>query len=211
MRVIRASPDLEWIAEEVVRVLAGAGVAVVPTDTCYGIAADALNPEAVEKVFRVKRRPLEKPVSVFVSSIDEIRELCIVDSVVEKSFGLLPGRVTLILRARRPEVFPPGIIGPGNTIGVRISPHPLPTLIASKLGRPITATSANISGEEPIYDPREVLRRLIDVDLLVDAGILPRVPVSSIIDLTVSPPRILRKGPVTREEIERVLGVQVTE
>ncbi len=211
MRVIELMRDVSEVVEEVSYVLAQGGVAAIPTDTSYGLAADATSPEAVAKVFCIKRRPLEKPISVFVSSVDDVRELCVIDDLAERALALLPGRVTLILKAKTPDMFPPGIVGPGDTIGIRLSPHPIPTLVAAKLGRPITATSANISGERPIYDPRDIRRYLPEVDILVDAGILPQVPVSTIIDLTTRPPRILRKGPVKRDEIERVLGVSVEE
>ena len=210
MRVYRLAANLEEIVEEVAQLLARDFVAAIPTDTSYGIAADGLSEVAVRKVFEVKRRPLEKPISIFLSSVDEVRRYCVIDDLAERALGLLPGRVTLLMKARDPSSFPKGIIGPHGTIGVRISPHYFPTLLAAKLGRPITATSANISGEPPIYDPREIRARLFDIDVLVDAGILPRVPVSTIIDLTVRPPEIVRQGPVSKEEVESVLGVKVS-
>ena len=184
-------------------------VAAIPTDTSYGLAADATSPDAVRKVFEIKRRPLEKVVSVFVASKDDIRRLCILDELAERALALLPGRVTLILRAKDPSYFAPGVVTIDGNVGIRLSPHPLPTLIAEILGRPITATSANISGRPPLYSAREVAEQLPGLDVLVDAGELERTPVSTVIDLTTSPPRILREGPVTCEQVKRVLGTRV--
>ena len=209
MKIIRLSHNIEEAAEEVVKVLSKGGIAVIPTDTSYGIVADAFNSLAVKKVFKVKRRPLWKPLSVFLSSVSEVRRLCIIEELEERALKLLPGRVTLIMKVKNPEAFPQGIIGPNNSIGIRISPHSLPTLVVKKLGKPITATSANISGELPIYDSKEILNKLSEIDLLVDSGVLPKIPVSTIIDLTRKPPRILRMGPVLKEEVEATLGTTV--
>ena len=197
MRIVKYSNELlEDITEIVAKVILEEGCAVIPTDTCYGLAADALSSKAVEKVFRIKKRELNKVVSVFVDSIDMIRDLCIVDRKVEKFLRLLPERVTLILKARRPEVFPRGIVTPDGKIGIRLPHHPLPPLIVKRIGRPITATSANISGFPPIYDSSKILTSLRGFDLLVDAGILPRIPPSTVVDLTCRPPRVLRRGPL---------------
>jgi len=209
MKVVRLTTNIREIVKDIVKVLNEGGLVVIPTDTSYGIAADALNSSAVRRVFEVKRRPLQKPLSVFLGSVNRVKELCITDELVERALKLLPGRVTLIVKAKNPEAFPQGIVGPNNSIGIRVSPHPLPTLIAKELGRPITATSANISGEPPIYDSREIIDKLTDIDLLVDGGVLPRTPVSTIIDLTKRPPKILRVGPVSKKEVETVLRMTI--
>ncbi len=170
---------------------------VIPTDTCYGLAAYALNSKAVERVFQVKRRPFDRVISVFVGSKRDIYRLCLVNELAEEYIKLLPARLTLILRAKNPEQFPRGVVTPEGNIGIRLSPHPLPTTIAEILKAPITATSANISGEEPIYDSKLIPVSLPDVDILVDAGKLPEIPPSTVVDLTGEKPVVLRKGSYT--------------
>ena len=203
MRVIKYNHErVETIAEIVADVILKGGCAVIPTDTCYGLASNALDSKAVRKVFEVKRRDLRKVISVFVSSVDMIRDLCVVDKEVEKYLKILPERITLVLRVKNPHMFPQGIVTSDGKIGVRLSPHPLPLLIVRKVGVPITATSANISSAPPIYDSSEVMISLKGIDILVDAGILPRVPPSTVIDLTYKPPKILRRGPVKIEEAQ---------
>lgn len=200
---------LEEVAREVARVIREGGVAIIPTDTCYGLAADAASQGAVVKVFKVKRRPWSKPISIFLDSVDTVRRMFVVDEIVERALSLLPGHVTLILRLRRGIVMPRGIDAGGGRVGVRVSPHPLSRAVAAVLGRPITATSANRSGRPPVYEASKAARQLPEADLLVDAGTLPRIPPSTVVDLTVRPPRILRVGPVPPRLIEQVLGVSL--
>ena len=200
---------LDEVAGRIVDVLERGGVVAIPTDTCYGLAANAVDERAVAKVFRVKSRPLSKPVSIFVDSIERIRELFVVDELSERSLRLLPGRVTLILRLREGISFPEGVMARDRKVGVRLSPHPLPGLVVRAFGKPITATSANRSGAPPLYDAHEVARELPAIDLIVDAGSLPRRPVSTVIDLTCTPPRVLREGAVPLHRIARVLGLEV--
>ena len=200
---------LDEVVRRIVDVLGRGGVVAIPTDTCYGLAANAVDERAVAKVFRVKSRPLSKPVSIFVDSIERVRELFIVDELSEKALKLLPGRVTLIFRLREGVSLPRGVMTRDRKVGVRLSPHPLPTLVARVFGKPITATSANRSGAPPLYDARDVARELHGVDLIVNAGSLPRRPVSTVIDLTCTPPRVLRAGAVPPHQIARVLGLEV--
>jgi len=210
VRVIKYREDLLMeVADEVVCVLKMGGVAIIPTDTCYGLAADATSQEAVTRVFNVKRRPWDKPISIFLDSAEAVRRLFVIDEVAERALRLLPGHVTLILRLKGSVRLPRGVMREEGCVGVRISPHPLPRAIVRSLGKPITATSANRSGEPPVYEAAEAARQLPEADLVVDAGVLPRVPPSTVIDLTTRPPRILRVGPVPPSLIERVLGVKI--
>ena len=200
---------INMIAKLVANELRQGKIAVIPTDTSYGIAADATREETVLRVFQIKRRPLTKPVSIFVSSIKMIKEYFIITDIVKKSLSLLPGKVTLILYPKNKDDFPKGIISQEGKVGVRLPPHPLPPRIVEALGKPITATSANISGKPPIYDAYEVKKELPNIDILVNAGKLPKTPVSTIIDIATTPPRILRQGPVSRQLVEKVLKTQV--
>jgi len=208
-RVSLMARGLEDVVGEVVEVLEAGGVVAIPTDTCYGLAADATRPECVSRVFELKRRSLSKPISIFVDSVEFVLEEFEVDEIAERFLRLLPARLTLVLLAKKPGKYPAGIVGRSGGVGVRLSPHPLPTKLVERLGRPITATSANISGRAPLYDPRDVERELPGVDLVVDGGLLERVPTSTVVDLTVRPPAVLRAGAVPVEYLERKTGVKL--
>lgn len=197
---------VDELARQLAELLNQGLVAAIPTDTSYGLAADAKNESAVRRVFDIKRRPYDQPVSVFLARVDDVYRYAVVDELVERFLVLLPGRVTLLVRAR--EKFPEPMVVKDGKLGIRVSPHPLPRKIAQFLGRPITATSANIHGEPPAYSSKELSQ--LAVDVIVDAGELPRIAVSTVIDLTVRPPRVVRRGPVTAEEIRRLTGVEVT-
>ena len=201
--------NLAFLARKVACMLRRGSVGAIPTDTSYGVAADATNPSAVEKVFRVKRRPMSKPLSIFVPSKEFIRETFVVDETVEKALELLPGRFTFILKLKRKRGLAKGVVTSDGSVGVRLPEHLFPHLVSKFLGYPVTATSANISGEPPIYDSRELFRKLKGLDFIVDAGTLPFVEVSTVIDFTVYPPRILREGAVKREYIEKFLGFRL--
>lgn len=208
-RVSLAARRLEDVVEDVAETLEAGGVAAIPTDTCYGLAADATRAECVSRVFELKRRSPSKPISIFVDSVEFILEEFEVDEIAVRFLRLLPARLTLVLLAKRPERYPAGIVGEGGRVGVRLSPHSLPTELARRLGRPITATSANVSGRPPLYDPREVERELPGVDLVVDGGTLRRVPTSTVVDLTARPPVVLRAGAVPVEYLERETGIEL--
>jgi len=186
----------------VATVLAEGGVAVIPTDTCYGLAANAIDDDSVRRVFAVKRRSLDKPVSIFLESVESVGSLFETRGIVKRALRLLPGRVTLILEPK--TAFPRGIAGPEG-VGVRVSPHPLPRLIARLLGGPITATSANISGRPSPYSVEEA--GLDDVDAIVDAGPLPRIPVSTVVKAAGDRIQILREGAIPSWVVRRIVGL----
>ena len=170
------------------------GLAVYPTDTLYGLGADALHPAAVENLSALKGRG--GPFSVVVGSIDQLREYALVSGdITDKLLGMLPGPYTIILPARRPEDFPNAVIGPYNRVGFRIPDHPLIQTAFQDQGNPIISTSVNRTGEPPFQDPDEISSHFDQqVDLLVDAGTLPASLGSTIIDVNEEPWRILRQG-----------------
>ncbi len=185
------------------------GVIIYPTETAYGLGASALNGKALEKVFRIKGRDFRKPLSVMVAGIKMAAGYVELNPHAEKVFAkLLPGPLTVVLKKK--ACIPDRLTGGSPNLGLRVSPVPLLRLLICSFGQPFTATSANISGAEPLYDPKELSwsfskEALAMVDLVLDAGPLTRQATSTVLDLTVSPPRILRSGPVTWEEIQAVL------
>lgn len=162
------------------------------TETCYGFACDLSNPEAVAKLFAIKERASDQPVSALFPSIERAKKYV---EWNDRAEGLaqshLPGPLTLILPLRKdaPQVFPtPYALRPNPTLGIRISSHPLAMELATRFGRPLSTTSGNLHGKPSPYSAKEIERQFQSStdqpDLILDSGKLPPVPPSTIIDLT---------------------------
>jgi L-threonylcarbamoyladenylate synthase len=196
-RVIKINPidpDVRMI-EEAAHVLEDGGVIGYPTETVYGLGADAYNEEALERVFKIKGRETGKPISVLVASMEMLKE--ITTRIPPVAMGLIrdhwPGPLTIIFEASK--TFSTALVGESRKIGVRISPHRVPQRLLEILKRPITSTSANLSGMPSLSDPEELSRVFRGkIDLVLDGGETKGGGVSTVVDVTVSPPRVLRKG-----------------
>ncbi len=190
------------LARELAEYILDGKIVIIPTDTCYGMAADATNFQAVKKVFKIKRRPLSKPISIFLDDIATIPKYALIDGIASQLINLFPDRITIIFRAKKTNVVQ-DLIVKNMTIGIRIPPFSFPRLIVRSLGRPITATSANIHGKKPIYDISKLFC-LEGVDIIVDYGILDAVNVSTVIDITSDNKiRILREGAISVNELRK--------
>ncbi len=182
-------------------------VIAIPTDTVYGVAADGMNAAAIEKLYEVKDRPRDKAIPLLLSSAGD---LALVASVVPPGARMLaerfwPGGLTLVLPARS-EV-PAVLRADGNSVAVRVPDHPVPRELARTLGRPLAATSANISGGADPSSAEEVLAQLDGRILLVlDGGPVGRGVPSTVVDFSSSSPRVLRAGTLGLETLEQVLG-----
>ncbi|MDD1665817.1 MAG: threonylcarbamoyl-AMP synthase [Methanomicrobiales archaeon] len=182
------------IVERAVQVLRRDGIIVYPTDTVYGLGGDAFSDDAVLRVYEAKGRPVGKPISVAVSDTEMLCAIARVDDVSLDFVGrFLPGPVTVILESR--SCIPDLITGGTGRVGVRIPAHDLALAIIRGLDAPITATSANISGEKDPASPEEVR---VPYDLLVNGGNLSGLP-STVVDL--GERRIIRRGALA-EEVE---------
>ena len=180
---------LEKAAEIILR----GGLVVYPTETFYALGANALNKKAVEEIFRVKKRPLSKPIPIIIADKSWLKDLVI--EVPEVAIHLIkkywPGPLTIVFRAS--NKLPSNLTGGTGKIGIRVCSHPLAQRLVSLVKVPITATSANISGEPPPNSIESVSLNGIDI---IDGGpVLGRVP-STIIDVTSTPPVILRQGAI---------------
>jgi L-threonylcarbamoyladenylate synthase len=181
------------------------GVLVFPTAGLYGLGADARSAEAVRQVFAIKRRPLQQPVLVLLSGIDDITTL--VSEFPDYARPLLrlwPGGLTLVFRAA--DAVPTELTGGTGKIGVRLPAHPVARALAGHFGGPITGTSANLSGcpaPARVNDLDPEVRR--QVDMVMDAGTLSGGPGSTILDATCWPVKIIREGAVHRSAIDAVL------
>jgi L-threonylcarbamoyladenylate synthase len=190
------NPEKEKIAAAIA-VLKGGGVIAFPTETFYGLGADAFNETAVEKVFAIKGRNSVSPVSVIVADEGALRAL--VTEVPDKARELMkkfwPGPLTIVFNAA-PAVSVRLTANTGK-IGIRVSSHPIAVLLARELGAPLTATSANLSGQNETVSAAGVKDTLGDLaDMIIDSGETPGGPGSTIVDVTVSPFRILREGAI---------------
>lgn len=194
--------------KKAVETLEQGGIIAYPTDTAYGLGVDATNTEAIKSLFELKGRNAEKAMHVTVSDIDMAGTYAEITPDAEKlAEAFLPGPLTLVLRKK--ETIPDVLVGGKNTVGIRIPKNDTALAIVRLLKKPITATSANISGGDTSYSTtavRESLGEKSDrVDVYVDDGTLPRIAPSTLVDLTQEEPIILREGPITREQILDVL------
>lgn len=173
-------------------------IIALPTDTIYGIAAVAFNPDAVTKIYTAKNRPPHKAIPVFVASQAELPRVCreIPPAAQPALRALLPGALTVILPAH-PDL--PGIVTNfGDTVAVRIPDHPVVLELLLLLGEPLAVTSANLSDQPTPPTAQEVAAQLDDrIALVLDDGPSPRREPSTILDLTQSPPKILRHGAIS--------------
>jgi L-threonylcarbamoyladenylate synthase len=205
MHIVR-SEDLGHApaAEYAARVVAEGGVVLFPTDTLYGLGADALSDEAVAKIYRIKGRDEGKPIHALVSSVEMAGEYGEVNGMVSMFMKQLPrGKVTYIVRKRKD--LDTGILKGMRTFGFRIPDDEFCLHLVASFGKPITATSANASGLEPKRTVPEILAQLgvsaEGIALAVDGGeISPRKP-STVIDCTGKEPVLLREGAISAAEV----------
>jgi L-threonylcarbamoyladenylate synthase len=188
MRLIAVSPEA---VDEALRVLATGGVVAHATETCYGLACDLRNPAAVARLFAIKRRPADQPVSALFASLEDAKRYVEWnDRAQALASDNLPGPLTLILPLRKdaPPLCPTPIPSPIPTLGIRISSHPLAAELAARFGHPLSTTSANLHGEPNPYSATEIERLFrghdLQPDLILDSGGLPPTPPSTIIDLS---------------------------
>ncbi|PJA39869.1 threonylcarbamoyl-AMP synthase [candidate division WWE3 bacterium CG_4_9_14_3_um_filter_39_7] len=172
------------------------GVVIFPSDSSYGIAVDATNEDAIQKVFDLKKRD-GKPLSIIVKDIEQAKTYAQFSQDTEDLWArLIPGQVTLIL-PKLPSL-PNSLTCNQSTIGIRIPDNEITRKLSHAIDVPYTATSANLSGQPSCYSVDEVLLQIDEslIDLVINAGTLPPNPASTVIDTTVDPPVVLRKGPV---------------
>lgn len=193
MKILKTTIDNfdERMINEAINVLADGGIVLYPTDTIYGLGANIFDNKAVKKVFEIKQRSLLKPLSILVSDVNAI-DLVAKVSIHQKKLidQYLPGPYTFILKKR---TIVPRVVTSGSTfVGVRVPDNEIACRLASIF--PITTTSANLSDEEVLTNPKDILDQLdCEVDLVIDVGDLESNQASKIIDLSNSNPRIIRK------------------
>ena len=193
-----------------VQILRGGGVIALPTDTLYGISANALDPYAAAKVFGVKDRGESSPLPIFVSDPSDLykygRDISAAALRLAEVFW--PGKLTIVVG--KSDLVPDVVSGGLDTVGLRIPDHPAPREIVAGLGVPITATSANVSGKPALTAAEDVVSELGSrLDLVLDGGILAPSAPSTVIDVTADPPRILREGALSASDIQKLAGIDL--
>ena len=198
-------PDSEESLKKAFEVLEQGGVIAHATETCYGLACDMTNPNAVAKLFAIKQRAEDQPVSALFASIDDAKKYVEWNAEAQKLADKhLPGPLTMILNKQDavPTLFTVPQRKTKNekrkTVGIRLSSHPLAQQLASQFGRPLSTTSANLHSKPNPYSAQEILDQFSkeqeQPDLILDSGTLPKAEPSTVIDLSREERQIIREG-----------------
>ncbi len=197
-QVVKIDPediDLEKI-RQAAGIIKKGGIVGFPTETVYGLAADFANKQAVKRIFELKKRPKDKPLTVQIRDISRLEEIA--SDISPFAYQLMgsfwPGPLTLVLRAKA-----------GGTVGVRIPANKVARALIEESNTALVAPSANLSGEPEAKTAEQVLGTFAGlIEMVIDAGPAELGMASSVVDLTVSPPKVLREGIITEKDIRSV-------
>ena len=211
-RVVKVNPENPeenkiGIAAEVIK---KGGLVAFPTETVYGLGADALNEKAVRKIFEVKGRPADNPLIVHVSSVEQIYEIAQPNKVAKKLIdAFFPGPLTLVMKNKKvPKITTAGL----DTVAIRMPDHKVALKLIELSETPIAAPSANKSGKPSPTKAEHVFEDLGNlVDVIIDGGETKIGLESTVVDTTVYPVEILRPGAITKEELEEYVDVKYAE
>jgi L-threonylcarbamoyladenylate synthase len=208
-RVLLIHPDRPepGVIAQAAAVLRAGGLVAFPTETVYGLGANALDPAAVARIFAAKGRPANNPVIVHVADAKDALPLVAgwPDAADRLAARFWPGPLTLVLPKN--QRVPDAVTAGGPTVAVRLPAHPVAVALIKAAGFAVAAPSANRSSRLSPTRAEHVLRGLDGrIDLLLDAGPTPGGLESTVLDVSVTPPRLLRPGLVTPEQIEVVVG-----
>lgn len=195
------------IIQKAASILRSGGVVAFPTETVYGLGADALNPDAIQKVFKAKGRPADNPLIVHITSIDQLfqygRDITPIAIKLAESF--MPGPITLVVR--HSEIVPRIVTAGLDTVALRMPNHTVPLSLVKALGHGIVGPSANRSGKPSPTTANHVLDDMDGkIEMILDAGETRIGIESTVLDTTSDIPIILRPGGITREQLESVIG-----
>jgi len=208
--LIRVDKDEKLSAglEKAAEIILASGVVAYPTESFYGLAVNATDTKAIQRLFVIKKRRDDHPILILIPSKEILAQY--VEHVPDIAHELIkrfwPGGLTMIFEAG-PRVSPLLTAGTGK-IGVRLSSNPIATSLARVVGVPITGTSANISGQPACLTAREVFRTLgAKVNLILDGGKTKGGKGSTLLDVTANPPLLLREGIVGRDQLRRFISI----
>lgn len=205
METRRISVDDVDAIDEALLVLRHGGLVSFPTDTVYGLAGELFSSDSIERIYQAKDRESTKAIPVLIGSVDQLAR---VTTEIGKKAWLLaetywPGALTLVV-PKHPDL--PANLSTQPTVGVRMPDHPFALALLQASG-PLAVTSANLSGQASPQTAEDVLSQLCGrIELVVDGGRTPGGTPSTVVDCTGAEPVILRQGPISAEEIQRVIG-----
>ena len=197
LKVDPGNPDPEAIREAAALLRRG-GLVAFPTETVYGLGANLQDPQAIQELYQVKQRPFEKRATLHIADFRQVEEekVLVSPAAWELMREFWPGPLTVVLA--RPD---------GSTIGFRMPGHPVALALLRQAGVPVVAPSANLTGQEPATRAEQVLEVFKDkIDMVLDGGTTPIGVSSTVVDLSVESPRLLREG-AKAAEIKRFMGL----
>ncbi len=203
---VRRASDETTVADAVT-ILRRGGLVAFPTETVYGLGADALNPEAVERVFEAKGRPADNPLIVHVASAKQARRFAadLPESARTLMEKFWPGPLTVVVE--RNDLVPDLVTAGLDTVAIRVPRHPVTLALLEAFDGGIVGPSANTSGRPSPTRAEHVVHDLAGrIDFVIDGGPTVIGLESTVVDCTVAPPAILRKGALTREALEQAIG-----
>lgn len=206
-KIDAANPDIK-ILERAAKLVLKGEVIICPTDTGYAFAANALDIRAVARVFQLKGRSFSNPIHIAVRTIEEAESYAYVNEAARYLAGrYLPGALTLVLRKK--ETIPSMLVAGLNTVGIRIPDNQAILKLIEMTGKPVTTTSANISGKPGTYAIEEIAAQLgsemDSIAMVLDQGPIKVREVSTIVDLDAVPPQLIRQGKISWLEIHESL------
>ena len=214
MKIIKFNLAGNWsdLDNNIIEIAAGviqrSGSIIYPTDTVYGLGVNALREYSIERLFKIKKRPETKPIPILVRNIEMAKKLAFIDKKQEKILeSVWPGQVTVVLEKR--GIVPDILTAGKRTVGLRVADCEFTKLLMEQLEEPITATSANFSGEPSLVSSRDIIKVFEKTypcpNLILDAGDLPESPPSTVLDLTSQSPKITRVGPISKKDLMEML------
>lgn len=208
-RVISIEDASRQAAEikQAARLLRAGKLVAFPTETVYGLGADGTNEDAVRRIFAAKGRPETKPISLLIPNASAMDRYCV--DIPPAAYLLAerfwPGPLTLVLKKR--DCVPAVVAAGGKTVGLRCPDHPVALALLREASVPLATPSANRSGNRPAVDAEQVRKELGGrIDIILNGGTCPLGIASTVLDLTQSPPKILRLGGISREQLQTVIG-----
>ncbi|HZJ77002.1 MAG TPA: L-threonylcarbamoyladenylate synthase [Oscillospiraceae bacterium] len=195
------------LIEKCAKILREGGMVAFPTETVYGLGADALNPKAVKKIFMAKNRPFDNPLIIHISKAEDL--LPLTEEIPEEAYKVMkkfwPGPLTLVFK--KSNIVPCETTGGCSTVAIRMPNNPIAIRLIEKSGVPVAAPSANISGKSSPTGAKHVIEDLTGkVDAIIVGGGCNIGIESTVLDMTGEVPTILRPGGITKEMLEKVLG-----
>lgn len=191
--------------KEPAKIIKNGGIVVFPTETVYGIGVNGLNEKALKKLYEVKQRPLNKPISLLVNSIEMINQLT--KNITKLEYALMkeffPGPLTIILQKK--DIVPNILTANSDTVGIRMPSNKIALKLIEYAGVPIATPSANLSGKPTGTNFKDIIKDFDGkADYFIDGKISKTGFASTIIKVTDGIPNILRQGPITEEQIKKM-------